>query len=503
MARFDDVDPSTPVVVGIGEIVHRPGPEFAPTSATVLMIEAVLAAMAETGHAEALGALVDEVLVPHGTWDEANPGRAVAEAIGAPEARTVRSELGVLQHSLLARAASGVASGRIVAAVVVGGENRWSGVVSGKEGTVVPSPPASAVNSEPDESLVPKEMVISQIEIERNLTTAANQYAIIESAIRHRLGRTNDEHRTKLGELWAQFAEVAADAPSGWDQRSLSADEIAIVSDSNRLIAAPYPKWLVSQWNVDQAAALVVTTVATARRLGIAEEMWVFPLAMVESNFVLPMPERADIDRWPASEVCGAAVFEAAGVARDELDAADLYSCFPAAVQVQAREMGLASWLDDGRALTVTGGMTFGGGPFNNYVVQGAAAMVRVLRERGPDSTGLTSAVSGLLTKPAVTIWSTGVPRRPFAALDVSVQAEAATVRRVVDPDLLGAATIAGATVIAERDGALVTIAVVESADGLRSVAQSRDQVLAGAFLSEDPVGKGVNIISPGEFAPA
>jgi acetyl-CoA C-acetyltransferase len=147
--------------------------------------------------------------------------------------------------------------------------------------------------------------------------------------------------------------------------------------------------------------------------------------------------------------------------------------------------------------------MTFGGGPFNNYVVQGAAAMVRVLRERGPDSTGLTSAVSGLLTKPAVTIWSTGVPRRPFAALDVSTQAEAATACRAVDPELVGPATIAGATVIAERDGSLLTIAVVESADGLRSVVQSRDQVLAGVFLSEDPVGRGVNIISPGEFAPA
>jgi hypothetical protein len=108
-----------------------------------------------------------------------------------------------------------------------------------------------------------------------------------------------------------------------------------------------------------------------------------------------------------------------------------------------------------------------------------------------------------LLTKPAVTVWSTGVPRRPFAALDVSAQAEVATARRVVDPDLVGPVAIAGATVITERDGSLVTIAVVESADGRRSVAQSRDQVFAEAVLSEDPVGMGANIISPGEFAPA
>ena len=40
------------------------------------------------------------------------------------------------------------------------------------------------------------------------------------------------------------------------------------------------------------------------------------------------------------------------------------------------------------RDLTVTGGMTFAGGPWNNYVTHGVATMVGVLRE-DPGDLGL------------------------------------------------------------------------------------------------------------------
>jgi len=38
------------------------------------------------------------------------------------------------------------------------------------------------------------------------------------------------------------------------------------------MIASPYTKLLCSQWNVDQAAALLICSVEAAERLGIAEE---------------------------------------------------------------------------------------------------------------------------------------------------------------------------------------------------------------------------------------
>lgn len=501
MSRFDHVDGRTPVVVGAAEVVHRAGPGFEPASATALILEAVEAALAPTGAAATLGPLVGEVLVPHGTWTEPDPGRAIAEAVGAPGARSVRSELGVLQLSLLARACSAVAAGDLQAAVVAGGENRWSGVVAGKEGRPVPEAPLAALAQEPDEQVHPHEMVISTIEIERNLTTAAHQYAVIESALRHELGRSVDEHQRWLGELWAGFARIAAEAPAGWDQRALGADDIALVSDTNRLIAAPYPKWLVSQWNVDQAAALVVTSVEVARRLGIDESQWVFPLGIAMSNLVVPMPERAEIFRWPAMAECGEVLRAHTGVSQEDLAGApvDLYSCFPVAVEVQARELGISPH----RALTLTGGMTFGGGPFNNYSLQGAAAMVRHLRDGAEPGVGLTTAVSGLLTKPAAVLWSTAAPTVDYATLEVTEAARAATATLPVDPDLVGSATVAGATAVPGRDGSLTTIVVATSPEGVRTVAQSVDPGVGARVVADDVVGTTVQLTAPGEFAPA
>lgn len=495
MTLGDTLDPLTPVVVGAAEVVHRDGPSFAMSSATGLMIEAVNAALSASGAPTMLGERVGEVLIPHGTWVESNPGRAVALAVGASNARTIRSELGVLQQSLLARAATDLSTGVVDVAVVVGGENRWSGVIAGKSGSNVPDAPAVACSSEPDEVIAPKEMVISQVEIERNLTTAAHQYAIIESALRHHLGRSVDDHQRELGALWSRFAAVAATAPASWDRRALDAESIATASDSNRMIAAPYPKWLISQWNVDQAAALVLTTVGTARQLEIDESKWIFPLSIVESNAVIPLPERRDLHRWPAFQIVAETAFEIAGVSVDDVGPVDLYSCFPAAVEVQAREIGFSY----DRDLTLTGGMTFGGGPFNNYSLQGAAAMVRVLQQTSAPSVGLTSAVSGLLTKPAVTVWSNRAPRTPFAVADVSDAALAGTGRVVVHPEAVGQGIVVGATVVPERSGELTTVAIIDI-NGARTVAQSHDAVVGQRFLANDLVGLVVDVESPGVF---
>lgn len=489
---------STPIVVGAAEVVHRPGSDFRPSSATGLLLETVRAALDGTGAAVELGALVGEVLVPHGTWPETDPGRAIANSVGSPRAVSVRSELGVLQHTLLVRAITAVADGRVDVAIVAGGENRWSGVHAAKSGGAVPEPPADALG-EPDEVVLPAEMVISAIEIERNLTTAAHQYAIIESAVRHHLGRSVDEHQTALGHLWEGFAAVAAHAPGAWNQQAMPSEAIAIASDSNRTIAAPYTKWLISQWNVDQAAALVVTSVGIARELGIDSSRWVFPLATGVSNLVVPMPERDEIHRWPASGLAGRAALSSAQVSIDEIDLIDLYSCFPAAVEVQAAELGL----DLDRQLTITGGMTFAGGPYNNYSLQGAAAMVTALTNAPANTIGLTSAVSGLLTKPSVTLWSNGEPRTSYACVDVTEDARLATAVRTVDPGLVGPAVVVGATVVPGRSGELVTIAVVESAEGIRSVAQCEDPEVGERLQAADPVGVGVICGPPGQFRPA
>src|SRR5207244_6690330 len=94
--------------------------------------------------------------------------------------------------------------------------------------------------------------------------------------------------------------------------------------------------------------------------------------------------ERADLHSSPAIRAAGRAVFGLAGVGIDDVAHVDLYSCFPSAVQIGAAELGLGLAETD-RPLTVTGGLSFAGGPGNNYSTHAIAPMADVLRaDPGP-----------------------------------------------------------------------------------------------------------------------
>jgi acetyl-CoA C-acetyltransferase len=88
-------------------------------------------------------------------------------------------------------------------------------------------------------------------------------------------------------------------------------------------------------------------------------------------------------------------------------------------VQVGAAELGLGA----DRDLTVTGGLSFAGGPWNNYVSHSMAAMLGVLRD-DPGSIGLVTANGGYLTKHALTLYSTEPPPADRSFRWTSVQDE-------------------------------------------------------------------------------
>ncbi|MFM7141962.1 MAG: acetyl-CoA acetyltransferase, partial [Alphaproteobacteria bacterium] len=276
-----------------------------------------------------------------------------------------------------------------------------------------------------------------------------------------------------------------------------AAAEIAAPGGRNRLVAAPYTRMLCSQWNVDQAAALLLTTFERARAADVPRDRMVFPLAAVESNLMVPLVARAELHRWPAFREAARRLAELvpptapAGLA----DERDLYSCFPAAVQVQASELGLP--LD--APLTVTGGMTFGGGPLNSFVLQSTAAMARRLRDR-PGARGLVTCVSGMLTKPALALWSTEPREAGFACDDVTVAARAASATLAVDPEAVGSGTVVGATALPEGGDLARAVAIVEFDDGRRTVASAEDARLARSFAGEEPVGSRVRVGEPGRL---
>jgi acetyl-CoA C-acetyltransferase len=252
------------------------------------------------------------------------------------------------------------------------------------------------------------------------------------------------------------------------------------------MVASPYTKLCCSNLRVNQTAALLVTTVGTARALGIPTDRWVFPHGAAVCNHAVPVVQRPDLARSPVAASATATALSIAGVGVYDLGPVDLYSCFPVAVQVAAAQLGLST----DRPLTLTGGMTFAGGPLNSYVLHSTAAMADALRA-APGETGLVTAVSGFLTKYGAAVWSAEPPTSPWRSEDttdeVAREAGAPRAERAAVPG--EDVTVAGATVEHRRDGSRELVAVGDLADGRRTIVRTTDAPAIEEGLAETLVG--------------
>jgi acetyl-CoA C-acetyltransferase len=490
------LDPRTPVLVGAAAAAQRFDDPLAGVPVIELMVRACVQAAEDAG-ARTLLRDADAVLVPRGTWSHANGAGAIAERIGAAGARAVVAEVGILQTTLFRSAADAIASGRADVAIVSGGEAKWRDLRATIAGIVLDDDEGDDLPP-PDEHLTPHGEIISRDEIAAGLINAVSQYTLIENARRAARGQSLHAHLDTIGALWAGFSAVAQRNPDAWNRQPMTAEQIRTPGPKNRPLAFPYNKWHNSQWNVDQAGALILCSVEAARRHGVPEARWVFPHAIVESNHMVPVSQRGALHRSPGFEIAGRRAFELAGVSPGELGPVDLYSCFPIAVATQVDELGLAPE----RPLTVTGGMAFGGGPLNNYVVQSTVAMAHALRAE-PGSRGLVTAISGIITKQGVGVWSTEPPARGYTGEDVSDQVDAATARVVTSTSPEDAGRIATYTVLYDDAGPTRGVVVADREDGTRSVAATTDADLAAAMTTEEFIGRAVQLDGTGGFTVA
>lgn len=484
-------DDTTPVLAGVG--VATEGGE-----AAALMVAAAEAAAADAVPAAAgarrLLAAVDRVAVPQGTFRYPDPGRLVAGGIGAPGARTVLAELGVPQQALVTAALRAVAAGTSQVALVVGGEARaWARRLE-REGR--PATETAQPGAVPDEVETREADFLHPAEIAAGLAVPVQQYAMIDNALRHHDGLSPAGQRQRTAELWARFNRVAAANPRAAFATPRSAAWIAEPGPDNYPLAFPYLKWHASQWTVDQAAALLVCTLGTARRLGVPADRVVFPHVGLDAGHAVSLSQRRHLCGWPAMGVLGRAAAAALGTPLADLDLAEVYSCFPAAVAVQQRELGLPP---DGTP-TVTGGMAFAGGPLNNFTYQATHEMVGRLRA-DPARRGLVTTVCGLLTKPGLAVWSCTPPGGPPLLADLAAEAAAATPTVAVTTDHRGPATVATYTVTYEEGRPATVKVVADTAGGARCVAVRHDPALAEAAVAAEFIGTTIGV-DGASFAP-
>jgi len=296
----------------------------------------------------------------------------------------------------------------------------------------------------------------SEAEFAAGLGIPISIYPIFENALRAARGQSLEEHRQSMGALFEPFTRIAAANPYAWFPIERSAEELSEPTSKNRMICFPYPKYLNAVMETDQSAGVLIASQAMARRLGVPEKNWVYWRGgAVEIEVPWFISHRPSYAESPALKTCHETAFVHAGLALDEIDLIDLYSCFPSAVSMACEMLGLAE--NDSRGLTLTGGLPYAGGPGNSYGFHSLAAAVNRLREKAGEN-ALVTGNGWYLTKHAATIVSrqpsptgldpsaapaTDATRTPWSAPPVELQ-----------PEANGTATVESYTIVHDRDGA-------------------------------------------------
>lgn len=345
------------------------------------------------------------------------PAAELAARIGIPTARCEVSTIGGnTPQWLVNRAASDIAAGRLSVAIIAGAE----AIRSSRARRAAGLPRDEGLSQLPPDPVVGDDLPgVGPAESAIGLLAPIQVYPLFESVVAHRAGRDAASHRQALGRLFAPFTRVAADHPYAWFPTALTADEIATASPGNRVVAEPYTKLMTAFLGSDQGAALVVCSLAAARRAGVADRS-VFVWAGAEATDVRFPAARPDLGRSPAIAAAGAALLQAASLAAepgpavdiDRLELLDIYSCFPSAVELAAEALGIGT--DDRRGLTVTGGLPYFGGPGNNYTTHSIGTVTDLLRGGESDRLGLATGLGWFITKHALGIYGSAPPPGGF-----------------------------------------------------------------------------------------
>lgn len=417
------------------------------------------------------------------------PAAALARRLKLSPGRTEMTTIGGNSPQVLVnRAAADVAAGRVRAVLVAGAEAQRT-----QKAFATPEPDPEEQRMAPDPVVGDERSGVGRAELDAGLIAPVHVYALFESVLSSRAGRDFAQQRHFLGELMAPLTVVAASHPAAWFPERRTPQELSEVGPDNRLVAEPYTKRLCAVINVDQAATVLVTSLAAARRAGVAERA-VFCLSGAEANDVWFPTARPDPGSSPAIGAATSAALEAAGVGPDDVDAFDLYSCFPCALEMGAAAIGLA--VDDPRGLTVTGGLPYFGGPGNNYTLHAIATMTDRLRASG--GTGLVTGLGWYATKHAVGLYGTVPPAEGWRAGDTAgAQAAIDAGAAPVATDVVGPATVIASTVVAGRQGPPQAAPVIARlSDGRQVAAAAEDDELAG-LAGRNLVGEQIVISGP------
>jgi acetyl-CoA C-acetyltransferase len=481
------LDANAPIIVGVGQLSDRSDDLAAKREPLALVEHAARLALADAGCRD-LAAHIDSVRVVNMLSGAAykDPAGMLAARLGLGGGERLYTTIGGnAPQWLVNRSADDLAAGRRRAVLIAGGEALHTLRLASKQQVDLAWSQgrgrAATVGDDRQGS--------HRDEWRYGLQMPTQVYPLFEIGLRAHERRDPTAHQAHLARLCASLASVAATHPHAWFRDRKSAAEIGTPSPLNRMIAYPYPKFMTSILEVDQAAAVIVTTVAEARALGIPASRWVYVHGGGAANDLWYVKDRVDYHSSPGMAEAIRQALAQAAIDASQLAFLDLYSCFPVAPQLAARCLGIPT--DGSRPLSVTGGLPYFGGAGNNYALHAIATMAERLRET-PRALGLVSALGWYLTKHAVGVYGSEPPARPWARSGMEER------QRVIDalphPEFVdaceGRATIETYTVLHDREGATTEgIVFARCEDGRRTLALVDDRDVLATFEREEMVG--------------
>ena len=486
------VDPRAPCLIGVAQRTVPAGSGPAPEPLE-LWEEVARAAAADTGAApERVLSRVESLDVVYcQSWPYDDPPGRLACRLGiSPRRREYSGIGGTTPHVLLAGAAAAVARGELDGALVVGGEALATVRHARKAGERL-----AWSHRHPEKRPFPIEVPFHPAEVAHEVFQAWLTFAVFDTARRAARGTAPADYRRQLGEMLAPLSAVAAANPHAWFRERRSAEELVTPGPDNRMVGYPYTKRMVSVMDVDMAAALVLVSHSTAEALGVAPERRVYLRGSGYAEDPVYVAEHDPMHASPAMAAAAAGALRGAGVGVDDVAHLDLYSCFASSVGFACDALGLRP--DDERALTVTGGLPFFGGPGSGYLLHSTASLAEDLRA-DPGSHGMLSGVGMHMTKHVYAVYSSEPP--PAVSPDtVGVAPAPGPVggARRISATHDGPATVAAYSVVHARSGeAEWGLAVCDVDADTRCYARIDDPVMLTAAEEREWVGTTVVIRS-------
>ncbi|MEO8691928.1 MAG: hypothetical protein ABI658_00345 [Acidimicrobiales bacterium] len=429
-----------PVIIGLGQSIHRDDDDWAGAEPARLMVDAARNVLADCGGVSP--AEIDSIDVLHvQAWRYDDIAALVGARLGCGTARGTSYPVGgETPLRVLDDVARRIQRGETKCALIIGAESTRAADRCAKAGGALGWTPMATPRAKwqmPDTW-----RRIIDIGVQR----AMHIFALYENALRAHEGISFADAQDESATLWAALSRVAANNPYSWTTEAVDAATVRTITAANRRVAFPFTKRMTANPFVNQGAGLLVTDTDTARRLRVPEQQWVYPWGSAGADEPAEVLSRTAFHRSAAVERAIVRTQELTETSTDDYSFVELYSCFPTMPKLSGRVLGPIK----PDAPTVTGGLSFFGGPGSNYLTHSIAAMALRLRESG--GLGFIHGVGEMMTKHHAVVLGAAPRDGGYAAdPDGIVTIEPADV--AIDDGYEGAGTVETCSVSYHRDG--------------------------------------------------